>query len=84
MRQKKSTRGFLGKDVLKISSNFTGEHPRRSVISIKIRCNFIEITFRHGFSPVNLVDIFRMLFYKNNSEELLLMSVEREHWSEMG
>ena len=26
---------FLGKDVLKICSKFTGEHPCRSVISIK-------------------------------------------------
>ena len=26
--------------------------PNRSVISIKLRSNFIEITFRHGRSPV--------------------------------
>ena len=31
---------FLGKGVLKICSKFTGEHPCRSVISIKLLCNF--------------------------------------------
>ena len=38
---------FLGKDVLEICSKFTGEHPYQSVISIKLLCNFFEITFRH-------------------------------------
>ena len=42
---------FLKKDVLKICSNFTGEHECRSVISIKLLCNFIEITLRHRCSP---------------------------------
>ena len=32
---------FLGKGVLKIYSIFTGEHPCRSVISMKLLCNFI-------------------------------------------
>ena len=49
---------FLGKSVLKICSKFTGEHPCRSVISIKLLCNFIKITLRHGCSPVNLLHIF--------------------------
>ena len=39
---------FLSKDVLKICSKFKGEHPCRSVISIKLQCNFIEIALRHG------------------------------------
>ena len=43
--QKQPSRGFLGKSVLKICSKFTGEHPCRSVISIKLLCNFIEIAF---------------------------------------
>ena len=30
---------FRGKDVLKICSKFTGEHPCRSAISIKLLCN---------------------------------------------
>ena len=53
---------FLGKDVLKKCSKFTGEHPCRSVISVTLLCNFIEITLRHGFSPVSLLHIFRIPF----------------------
>ena len=49
---------FWGKGVLKIYSKFTGEHPCRNVISIKLLCNFIEIPFRHVCSPVNLLFIF--------------------------
>ena len=33
---------FLGKGVLKMCSKFTGEHPRRSAISITLLCNFID------------------------------------------
>ena len=60
---------FLGKDVLKICGKFTGEYPCRSEISIKLPCrgvisiklvsNFIEITLWHGYTPVNLLHIFR-------------------------
>ena len=32
---------FLRKVVLKICSKFTGEHPCRSAISVKLLCNFI-------------------------------------------
>ena len=53
---------FLRKGVLKISSKFTGEHPCRSAISIKLQSNFIEIVFRHGCSPVNLLHISEHLF----------------------
>ena len=63
---------FLGKSVLKICSNFTGEHPCRSVISIKLQSNFIEIALRHECSPVNLLHIFRTRFPKNTSGSLLL------------
>ena len=63
---------FLGKDILKICSTFTGEHPSRSVILIKLLCNFIEIALRHGCSPVKLLHIFRTPFYKNTSGGLLL------------
>ena len=64
---------FLRKCVLKISSKFTGEHPCRSVISIKLLYNFIKITLQHGYSPVNLLHIFRTLFLKNTSGRLLLL-----------
>ena len=65
---------FLGKGVLKICSKFTGEHPCRSMISIKLLWNFIEIAFRHWCSLVNLLDIFRTPFLKNTSVWLLLNS----------
>ena len=63
---------FLEKGVLKICSKFTGEHRCRSVISIKLLCNFIEITLRHGCSPENLLHSFRTPFPKNTSGWLLL------------
>ena len=66
------TKVFLGKDVLKICSKFTGEHPWRSVISIKLQSNFIEIALRHGYYPVNLLHIFRTHFPKNTPGWLLL------------
>ena len=63
---------FLGKGAMKICSQFTGEHPCWSAISIKLLCNFIEITLWHGCSPVNLLHIFRTPFLKNTSGGLLL------------
>ena len=39
--------------------------PCRSAISIKLQSNFIETTFRHGYSPVNLLHIFGTTFSKN-------------------
>ena len=65
--QKQPPRGVLGKGVLKICSKLTGEHPCRSAILIKLQSNFIEITFRHGCSPVNFLHIFRTSFLKNSS-----------------
>ena len=56
---------FLVECVLKICSKFTGEHPCRSVISIKFQSNFIQITLRHGCSPVFLLHIFRTPFTKD-------------------
>ena len=63
---------FLGKGVLKICTKFTGEHPCRSVVSIKLQSNSIETTPRHGCSPVNLLHILRTLFPKNTTGRLLL------------
>ena len=62
---------FLGKDVLKICSKFTGEHPCRSMVSIKLLCNFIEIALQHGYSPANMQHIFRTPFPRNASGWLL-------------
>ena len=63
---------FLEKGVLKICSNVRGEHPCRSVISIKLQSDFVEITLRHGCFPVNFLHIFRKPFSKNTSGWLLL------------
>ena len=70
--QKQPPRCFLGKGILKISSKFTEEHPCRRAISIKLLCIFLETTLRHGFSPINLMHIFRIPFLKNTSGWLLL------------
>ena len=63
---------FQGESVREICSKFTGEHPCRSAVSIKLQSNFIEITIQHGFSPVNLLHIFKTPFLKNTSGWLLL------------
>ena len=63
---------FYEKGVLKICGKFTGEQPSRSVISIKLPSNFIEITLLHGCSPVNFLHIFRTPFPRNTSGRLLL------------
>ena len=55
---------FLWKGVLKTCSKLTGEHSSRSAILIKLLCQFIEITLRHGCSLVNLLHIFRTPFPK--------------------
>ena len=42
------------------------------VVSLKLQSNFIEITLRHGCSPVNLLHIFRTPLPMNTSGWLLL------------
>ena len=71
---------FLGKGVLQLCSKWTGKHPCRSAISIKLLCSFIEIIPLCGFSPVNLLHIFRTPFPRNTSRWLLL-SVTTNHSS---
>ena len=66
---------FLRKGALKTCNKFTGEHSCRSVISINLQSNFIEITFRHDYSLVKLLHIFRPPFFKNTSGALLLKIV---------
>ena len=66
----------LRKGVMKICCKFTGEHPCRNVISIKLQSSFIEIALRHGCSPVNLLHIFRTPFPRNTSGWLLLIPVQ--------
>ena len=47
-----------------MGSKFTGEHQCQSMSSINFQSNFIEITFRHGCSPVNLLHISEHLLLK--------------------
>ena len=51
----------------------------RNAIPIKLLCNFIEITLRHGCCTVNLLHKFRTPFLKNTCEGLLVMFLAR--WS---
>ena len=64
---------FLRKGILVICCKFTGERPCQSAISIKI-------SLRHGCSPVDLLHIFRTLFFKNASGRLLLNSTNFIKW----
>ena len=64
---------ILVKGVLKIYRKFTGEHPCRNMIPIKVQSNFIEMTLWHGCSHVSLLHIFRTPFPKNISGWLLLI-----------
>ena len=43
----------------------------KKVASVKLLCNFIGITLRHGCSSVNLLHIFRTPFTKHTSGLLL-------------
>ena len=74
------TEVLLGKGLLKISSKVTIEHSYQSAISMKLLSNFIEIAFRHGCPPVNLLHIFGTPIPKNTSEGLFL-SKPWEPWS---
>ena len=56
---------FLGKGALRICSKFTGEHPCRSVVSVKLQSISIMLQ--------NLLNIFRIPFLKNTSSWLLLL-----------
>ena len=70
--QRQPPRGVSRNRCSEICSKFIGEHPCRRTISIKLLCNFIEITLRHGYSPVNLLHIFITPFPRNTSGWLLL------------
>ena len=44
---------FSKKDALQTRSKPTAEQPRKSAISTKLLCNFIEIIPTHGCTPEN-------------------------------
>ena len=52
---------FLKKDILNKCSKFTGEHPYRSVTSIKLQKTALKLPFWHGYSPVNLLHLFAQI-----------------------
>ena len=54
---------------LKICKKFTGVHPCRSVISIKLLCNFHGIKLWDECFPVYLLHIFRNPFRKGGFPE---------------
>ena len=66
---------FLGKVVLIICSKFTGDHPCRKAISIKL---LIEVALWHGCFPVNLLHINKTPFPKNTPGQLLLSTPNSE------
>ena len=63
--QKQPTRGIHGK---RCSENMQQIYKRTLIL----KCDFIEITLRHGCSPVNLLHIFRAPFSRNYSGWLLV------------
>ena len=58
---------FSQRAVLKTCSKFKEEHSCGSAISIKLQGNLIEITLRHGCSPVNFLHGFRTPFPRSTS-----------------
>lgn len=72
---------FLQKGILKRCRKFTREHPCISMILINLLGNFIEVTFRYGYSAVNLLHFSRAPFLKNTSGGLLLYLAQRVKYS---
>ena len=68
---------FLGKGFLKIYSKFTGEHPCRSVISIKL---LYWNRTSAWVSPVNLLHIFRTPFLRTNLGGCFCSLTFRQLW----
>ena len=66
---------FLGIGVPKICSKFTGGHPCRNAISIKLLSNFIEIALWYECSIVTMLDIFRKPFPKSTFVGLVLFRI---------
>ena len=73
--QKQPSRGVLRKRCSEnIQEIYRATSMPKYMISIKLLCNFLEITLRDRYSPVNLLHIFRPPFPKNTSGRLLLKS----------
>ena len=70
--QKQPSRGVLRKRYSENMQQIYRTTTCRSVISIQLLCNFIEIKLRHVCSPINLLHIFRTPFLMNTSGRPLL------------
>ena len=70
--EKQPPKGVLKKRCSENMQQIYRRKPMRSMISIKLLCDFIEITLRHVFSPKDLLHIFRTPFRRNTSGWLLL------------
>ena len=68
---------LLGKGVLKICSKFTGEHPCRIAISIKLqsKATLLNSHISIGCLSVNLLLIFKTPFFKKTTGRLLLLAI---------
>ena len=68
---------FLGKGTLKICNKFTGEHPCRSLISIKLLCIFSEYLF-----PKNTLNgcfyIYRRFLYSISIFKIIKLLVGKK------
>ena len=62
------------------SENMQQIYRRTPMPKCDLLCNFIEITLRHGCSPVNLLYIFRTPFLKIASGRLLLKVQSSALW----
>ena len=56
--------------------------PKCDFNRVALLCNLIEISLRYGYSPVNVLYIFRTPFPKNTSGGLLLQYVYLQMWFE--
>ena len=60
---------FLGKDVLKICSKFTGEHPCRIMVSKKLRIMFTNV---NGFIRVYVGTKYLVLLVMKNKIQMMI------------
>ena len=78
--QKQPSSGVLRK---KCSENMQQIYRRKPMSKFdfnKVAFNFIEIALLHGFSPANLLHIFRTTFPRNTTGWLLLKLVKKDNF----
>ena len=78
-KQKQPSRGVLRKRCSEnIQQNYRIAPMPKWDFNKKLQSNFIEISVRHGRSPVNLLHIFRTTFPENISGRLLMYKTFKE------